>query len=198
MAVEAHSHMSKRTRGCRTRHRRHWAGSEIRGRDALLWLHEGHLYISKPFHRQARTSVASKSLLTLFNVSFAALRFFPIRTPPPQPHINIPHGVNNTFGMEHSLSSAFESRLSVQSSTSSSLSGWAPRARSASLSSQSSNDSVNLDALIAEGSDINEECPLQLEEADDVEWSRVQQQQQQQQQALFEEIGRASCRERVL
>ncbi|KAF9954221.1 hypothetical protein BGZ72_004756 [Mortierella alpina] len=107
----------------------------------------------------------------------------------PQPHINIPHGVNNTFGMEHSLSSAFESRLSVQSSTSSSLSGWAPRARSASLSSQSSNDSVNLDALIAEGSDINEECPLELEEADDVEWSRVQQQQQQQQQqALFEPV----------
>ncbi|KAG9320199.1 hypothetical protein KVV02_005699 [Mortierella alpina] len=82
--------------------------------------------------------------------------------------------------MEHSLSSAFESRLSVQSSTSSSLSGWAPRARSASVSSQSSNDSVNLDALIAEGSDINEECPLELEEVDDVEWSRVQQQQQQQ------------------
>ncbi|KAF9280200.1 hypothetical protein BGZ68_007444 [Mortierella alpina] len=102
--------------------------------------------------------------------------------------MDIIHRNNNSFDMEHSLSSAFESRLSVRSSTSSSLSGWAPRARSGSVSSQNSNDSVNLDALIAEGSDINEECPLELEEADDVEWSRVQQQQQlrQQQQALFE------------
>ncbi|KAF9564995.1 hypothetical protein EC968_004294 [Mortierella alpina] len=92
--------------------------------------------------------------------------------------------------MEHSLSSAFESRLSIQSSTSSSVSGWAPRARSTSVSSQGSNDSVNLDALIAEGSDINEECPLELEEADDVEWSRVQQQQLllQQQRALLQPV----------
>ncbi|KAF9947175.1 hypothetical protein BGZ70_002837 [Mortierella alpina] len=104
--------------------------------------------------------------------------------------MDIAHGINNSIDMEHSLSSAFESRLSVQSSTSSSLSGWAPRARSASVSSQSSNDSVNLDALIAEGSDINEECPLELEEADDVEWSRVQQQLQlqQQQQALTQPV----------
>ncbi|KAF9116391.1 hypothetical protein BGX27_003074 [Mortierella sp. AM989] len=77
-----------------------------------------------------------------------------------------------------SLSSAYDSRLSTHSSISSSISGWTPRERSASVSSQGSNDSVNLDALIAEGSDINEECPLELEEADDVEWSKGQQQRQ--------------------
>ncbi|KAF9896777.1 hypothetical protein BX616_006776, partial [Lobosporangium transversale] len=67
----------------------------------------------------------------------------------------------------------FDSRLSTQSS-SSSISAWAPRERSSSVSSHTSNDSVNLDALIAEGSDINEECPLELEEGDEVEWSREQ------------------------
>ncbi|KAF9189496.1 hypothetical protein BGZ51_009532 [Haplosporangium sp. Z 767] len=93
----------------------------------------------------------------------------------------------------HSLSSAYDSRLSTRSSTSSSISGWAPRARSSSQSSQASNDSVNLDALIAEGSDINEECPLDLEDGDDVDDQQQQQQQQpqpqqtllQQQEALF-------------
>ncbi|KAF9140888.1 hypothetical protein BGX30_005831 [Mortierella sp. GBA39] len=77
-------------------------------------------------------------------------------------------------------SSAFDS--SSRLSTSSSISGWAPpstssRARSSSVSSQGSNDSVNLDALIAGGSDINEECPLDLEEGDDlmtVDWSKQQ------------------------
>ncbi|KAF9550444.1 hypothetical protein BGW38_009550, partial [Lunasporangiospora selenospora] len=69
-----------------------------------------------------------------------------------------------------SLSSAFDSQPSNRSS-SSSIDGWAPRARSSSVSSNGSNDSVNLDALIASGSDINEECLLDLEEADDVEWS---------------------------
>ncbi|KAF9361254.1 hypothetical protein BGX26_004773 [Mortierella sp. AD094] len=90
----------------------------------------------------------------------------------------------------NSLSSAYDSRLSARSSISSSISGWAPRARSSSVSSQGSNDSVNLDALIAEGSDINEECPLELEDGDDVEWSKDQQQrqlQQQQQQQLQEQ-----------
>ncbi|KAF8986482.1 hypothetical protein BGZ46_000013 [Entomortierella lignicola] len=77
----------------------------------------------------------------------------------------------------NSLSSAFDSRPSARSSISSSISGWAPRARSTSVSSQGSNDSVNLDALIAEGSDINEECPLELEDGDDVEWSKDQQRQ---------------------
>ncbi|KAH7036620.1 hypothetical protein BKA57DRAFT_176874 [Linnemannia elongata] len=78
-------------------------------------------------------------------------------------------------------SSAFDSTSRL--STSSSISGWAPpstssRARSSSISSQGSNDSVNLDALIAGGSDINEECPLDLEEGDDlmtVDWSKQQQ-----------------------
>ncbi|KAK3824461.1 MAG: hypothetical protein JOS17DRAFT_751892 [Linnemannia elongata] len=77
-------------------------------------------------------------------------------------------------------SSAFDS--SSRLSNSSSISGWAPpsttsRARSSSVSSQGSNDSVNLDALIAGGSDINEECPLDLEEGDDlmtVDWSKQQ------------------------
>ncbi|KAI1313062.1 hypothetical protein EDD11_002699 [Mortierella claussenii] len=73
-------------------------------------------------------------------------------------------------------SSTYDSHISARSSVSSSISGWAPRARSSSVSSQASNDSVNLDALIAEGSDINEECPLELEEGDDVEWSKGQQQ----------------------
>ncbi|KAF9122080.1 hypothetical protein BGW39_010049 [Mortierella sp. 14UC] len=74
----------------------------------------------------------------------------------------------------YSFSSAFDSRLSTRSSTSSSISGWAPRARSSSVSSHGSNDSVNLDALIAGGSDINEECPLDLEEGDDMvaDWSK--------------------------
>ncbi|KAF9106908.1 hypothetical protein BGX29_008016 [Mortierella sp. GBA35] len=78
------------------------------------------------------------------------------------------------------FSSAFDSRLSTRSSTSSSISGWAPRARSSSVSSQGSNDSVNLDALIAGGSDINEECPLDLEDADDVvvDWSKEEQEEQ--------------------
>ncbi|KAF9996634.1 hypothetical protein BGZ80_002559 [Entomortierella chlamydospora] len=89
----------------------------------------------------------------------------------------------------NSLSSAYDSRPSDRSSISSSISGWTPRARSTSVSSQGSNDSVNLDALIAEGSDINEERPLELEDGDDVEWSKDQQRQlqQQQQQQLQEQ-----------
>ncbi|KAG0321154.1 hypothetical protein BGZ99_004097 [Dissophora globulifera] len=79
---------------------------------------------------------------------------------------------NNSINSINSLGSAYE-----RSSTSSSISGWAPRARSSSVSSHGSNDSVNLDALIASGSDINEECPLDLEEGDDVEWAKEQQQQ---------------------
>ncbi|KAK3841008.1 MAG: hypothetical protein J3R72DRAFT_161752 [Linnemannia gamsii] len=80
-----------------------------------------------------------------------------------------------------SSASAFDSRLS-RSSTSSSISGWAPRARSSSVSSHGSNDSVNLDALIAGGSDINEECPLELEDGDDMtaDWSKEDLLQQQQ------------------
>ncbi|KAG0259822.1 hypothetical protein BG011_002343 [Mortierella polycephala] len=81
-----------------------------------------------------------------------------------------------------SLGSAYDSRLSTRSSISSSISGWASRARSSSQSSQASNDSVNLDALIAEGSDINEECPIVLEDGDDVDDQQQQQEQQQQQQ----------------
>jgi len=93
--------------------------------------------------------------------------------------------VHNDIITTHSFSSAFESsRLSTHSSASSStFSGWAPRARSSSVSSHGSNDSVNLDALIAGGSDINEECPLNLEEADDlvVDWSKQQMDTEQQQ-----------------
>ena len=55
------------------------------------------------------------------------------------------------------------------------------------MSSQESNGSVNLEALIAEGSDINEECPLDLEEGDDLEWSKEQQQLQQQQQQQLQQ-----------
>ncbi|KAK3811992.1 MAG: hypothetical protein J3Q66DRAFT_50518 [Benniella sp.] len=81
-------------------------------------------------------------------------------------------------------SSPIDSRISPRSSMSSPLGSWAPRGRSSSVSSQASNDSVNLDALIASGSDINEECPLNLEDVDDVEWAKEQQQLQQQQEEL--------------
>ncbi|KAF9353467.1 hypothetical protein BGX34_011537 [Mortierella sp. NVP85] len=77
--------------------------------------------------------------------------------------------------------SPIDSRISPRSSMSSPLGSWAPRGRSSSVSSQASNDSVNLDALIASGSDINEECPLNLEDVDDVEWAKEQQLLQQQQ-----------------
>ncbi|KAF9924436.1 hypothetical protein FBU30_005590 [Linnemannia zychae] len=92
----------------------------------------------------------------------------------------IPTIAYNDIITTYSFGSAFDSssRLSTRSSTSSSiLSGWTPRARSSSVSSHGSNDSVNLDALIAEGSDINEECPLELEEGDDgmvVDWTKEQ------------------------
>ncbi|KAG0052560.1 hypothetical protein BGZ83_002438 [Gryganskiella cystojenkinii] len=86
-------------------------------------------------------------------------------------------GLRLSIQSNQSLNSAYESRPSARSSMSSTISGWA-RARSSSVSSQESSGSVNLEALIAEGSDINEECPLDLEEGDDLEWSREQQQQQ--------------------
>ncbi|KAF9169845.1 hypothetical protein BGX20_009755 [Mortierella sp. AD010] len=100
---------------------------------------------------------------------------------------------NNAFSDHtysyNSLCSAYDSRPSARSSISSSISGWTLHARSTSVCSQGSNDSVNLDALIAEGSDINEERPLELEDGDDVEWSKDQQRQlqQQQQQQLQEQ-----------
>ncbi|KAG0297508.1 hypothetical protein BGZ96_006017 [Linnemannia gamsii] len=83
----------------------------------------------------------------------------------------------DAYSFSSASASAFDSS-SCRLSSSSSISGWAPpstRARSSSVSSHGSNDSVNLDALIAGGSDINEECPLDLEEGDDlmtVDWSK--------------------------
>ncbi|KAF9434862.1 hypothetical protein BGZ76_007278 [Entomortierella beljakovae] len=101
---------------------------------------------------------------------------------------------NQSYNSIASIASAFDSRVSARSSISSSISGWAPtRARSTSVSSQGSNGSVNLDALIADGSDLNEERPIELEEGDEVDWSKdsqkqkmlqLQKQQQLQQQRL--------------
>ncbi|KAF9324313.1 hypothetical protein BG006_000674 [Podila minutissima] len=68
----------------------------------------------------------------------------------------------------YSFSSTFDSRPSARSSTSS-IGNWAPRARSSSVSSQGSTGSVNLDAIIASESDLNEEKPLELVEGDEVE-----------------------------
>ncbi|KAF9387875.1 hypothetical protein CPC16_006812 [Podila verticillata] len=70
----------------------------------------------------------------------------------------------------YSFSSAYESRPSARSSTSS-IGNWAPRARSSSVSSQGSTGSVNLDAIIASESDLNEEKPLELVEGDEVDWT---------------------------
>ncbi|KAG0272761.1 hypothetical protein BGZ95_011456 [Linnemannia exigua] len=99
----------------------------------------------------------------------------------PSPSTTVYNDIIAAYSFCSSTASAFDSRLS-RSSTSSSISGWAPRARSSSVSSHGSNDSVNLDALIAGGSDINEECPLELEDGDDmvVDWSKEDQLQQQQ------------------
>ncbi|KAG0244568.1 hypothetical protein BGW41_007331 [Actinomortierella wolfii] len=67
----------------------------------------------------------------------------------------------------------FEPRHTARSSISSA--GWtspAPRARSASIGSVNSNDSVDLDAIIADGSDINDGEQLDLAAMDDdPEWS---------------------------
>ncbi|KAF9405004.1 hypothetical protein BGZ94_003815 [Podila epigama] len=72
----------------------------------------------------------------------------------------------------NSFSGTFDSRPSARSSTSSSVSNWAPRARSASVSSQGSTGSVNLDAIIASETDLNEEQLLEfVEEDDSVEWA---------------------------
>ncbi|KAG0083264.1 hypothetical protein BGZ93_001955 [Podila epicladia] len=70
----------------------------------------------------------------------------------------------------YSFSSTFDSRPSARSSTSS-IGNWAPRARSSSVSSQGSTGSVNLDAIIASESDLNEEKPLELVEGDEVDWT---------------------------
>ncbi|KAG0335088.1 hypothetical protein BG000_007816 [Podila horticola] len=72
--------------------------------------------------------------------------------------------------MSSIFSSAFDSRPSARSSTSS-IGNWAPRARSSSVSSQGSTGSVNLDAIIASESDLNEEKPLELVEGDEVDWT---------------------------
>ncbi|KAG0368694.1 hypothetical protein BGX24_002734 [Mortierella sp. AD032] len=105
----------------------------------------------------------------------------PTTTDIPSPSTTAYNDIIAAYSFSSSSASAFDSRLS-RSSTSSSISGWAPRARSSSVSSHGSNDSVNLDALIAGGSDINEECPLELEDGDDMtaDWSKEDLLQQQQ------------------
>ncbi|KAF9161532.1 hypothetical protein DFQ26_004462, partial [Actinomortierella ambigua] len=72
-----------------------------------------------------------------------------------------------------STQSMFEPRHTARSSISSA--GWTsprPRARSASIGSVSSTDSVDLDAIIASGSEINDDDQLDLAAMDDdPEWS---------------------------